>query len=160
MELQESLFLWKNVHRQIEICNKASLNIFHNYTSNKFILCDGKNPPWINEEIKSLIHRKNPLYQRQRKSSSIDYTSLNALTLDISNAISSSKMKYHECLADKLNDSKTAPKTYWTILKTFVNGSKIPLIPPLLVDSNFLDIFSMISLLNKALLYLTRAQFL
>ena len=74
--------------------------------------------------------------------------SLNALTLDISNAISSSKMKYHECLADKLNDSKTAPKTYWAILKTFVNGSKIPLIPPLLVDNKLVTDF-----LDKANLF-------
>ena len=120
------------------------LNIFHNCIPNKFILCDDKDPPWINEEIKSLIHRKNSLYQRQRKSGSIDYTSLNALTLDISNAISSSKLKYHERLANKLNDPKTAPKTHWAILKIFVNGSKIPLIPPVLVDNklvtDFLDI--------------------
>ena len=45
-------------------------------------------------------------------------------------------MKYHECLlTNKINDPKTASKTYWTILKTFKNGSKIPLIPPLLVDN-------------------------
>ena len=73
---------------------------------NKFILCDNKDPAWIKEEIKSLIHRKNYLFQKQRKSGSIDYTSLNALTLDISNAISSSKLKYHERLANKLNDPK------------------------------------------------------
>ena len=95
-----------------------------------------------------MIHRKNSLYQRQRKSGSIDYTSLNALTIDISNAISSSKLKYHERLANKLNDPKTAPKTYWAILKTFVNGSKIPLIPPLLVDNKLVTDF-----LDKANLF-------
>ena len=137
------LFLGKYVHQQVEVFNKALLNIFHNYIPNKFILCDDKDSPWINEEIKSLIHRKKSLYQRQRKSGSIDHTSLNALTLDILNAISSSKLKYHERLANKLNDPKTSSKTYWTIFKTFVNGSKIPLIPPLLVTNklvtNFLD---------------------
>ena len=30
---------------------------------------------------------------------------------------------------------KTAPKTYWAILKTFLTGSKIPVIPLLLVDN-------------------------
>ena len=117
------------------------MNIFHNYIPNKFISCDDKDPPWINEEIKSLIHRKNALYQRQRKPGSIDYTSLNALTIDISHAISSSKLKYHERLANKLNDPKTVPKTYWSILKTFVNSSKIPLIPPLLVDNKLVTNF-------------------
>ena len=32
--------------------------------------------PWINEETKSVYHKKNSLYQRQIKSGSIDYTSL------------------------------------------------------------------------------------
>ena len=36
-----------------------------------------------------------------------------------------------------------APKTYWSILKSFVNGKKIPLIPPILVKdqlvTNFLE---------------------
>ena len=50
-------------------------------------------------------------------------------------------MKYHERLANKLNDPKTAPKTYWVILKTFLNGSKIPLIPPLVVDNKLVTGF-------------------
>ena len=125
-----SLSLGKNVHQQVKILNKTLLNIFHNYIPNKFVLCDGKDPSWINEEIKTLTHKKNSLYQRQRKFGSINYTSLSALTLDISNAISSSKLKYHERLANNLNDPKTASKTYWAILKTFVNGSEIPLMPP------------------------------
>ena len=99
-------------------------------------------------EIKSLIHRKNSLYQRQRKSGSIDYTSLNALAIDISNAVSYSKLKYHERLANKLNDPKTAPKTYWAILNTFVNGSKIPLISSLQVDNKLVTDF-----LDKANLF-------
>ena len=58
-------------------------------------------------------------------------------------------MKYHERLANKLNDPETAPKTHWAILKTFTNGSKIPR-----------RIYSIISLLNNALSYLMTAQFL
>ena len=107
-----SLFLGKNVHQQVEIFNKTLLNIFQNYIPNEFILCDDKNSPWINEEIKTLIHRKNSLYQRQRKLGSINYAFSNSLTLHISNAMSSSELKYHESLANKFSDPKTAPKTY------------------------------------------------
>ena len=35
------------------------------------------------------------------------------IILELSNAISFSKAKYHERLAIKLSDPKTAPKTYW-----------------------------------------------
>ena len=98
-----------------------------------------KSKLWFKEKI---------LCIRGRVSGSIDYISLNAITLDILNAISSSKLKYHERLANKLNDPKTAFKTYWDILKTFVNGSKIPLIPPLLVDNKLVPDF-----LDKANLF-------
>ena len=41
------------------------------------------------------------------------------------------------------NGPKTPPKTYWTILKTFVNGtgSKIPQMPPPLVDNKLVTEF-------------------
>ena len=72
----------------------------------------------MNDEIKKMIKRKNWLFQSQRKSG---FTVLNSLTQDISEAITSSNLKYYEGLANKLNDHKTAPKTYWKILKAFVN---------------------------------------
>ena len=37
----------------------------------------------------------------------------------------------------KLNNPLLQVKTYWSILKTFYNEKNIPLIPPLLVDNNF-----------------------
>ena len=46
-------------------------------------------------------------------------------------------------MASKANDPNLAPKTYWSILKSFVNGKKISLIPPILVNdqlvTNFLE---------------------
>ena len=89
----------------------------------------------MNDEINKMIKRKNWLFQSQRKSCKLDFTVLNSLAQDISDAITSSKLKCYEGLANKLNDPKTAPKMYWKILKTFVNDAKIPLIPPLLVGN-------------------------
>ena len=48
------------------------------------------------------------------------------------------KSKY-EKLTVNLSDPKTAPKTCWSF--SFVNRSKIPLIPPLLVDNEFVTDF-------------------
>ena len=117
------------------------LSIFHNFTPNKIILCDGRGHPWRNDEIKQIIKRKNWQFQSQRKSCKLDFTVLNSLTQDISDAITSSKLKYYEGLANKLNDPKTAPKTYWKILKAFVNGTDIPLIPTLLVGNQLVSDF-------------------
>ena len=35
------------------------------------------------------------------------------------------------------------PKTYWSILKTFVNGIKIPVIPPLLENNKLITDFKL-----------------
>ena len=51
-----------------------------------------------------------------------------------SQLISESKDKYCNKLAMKLNNPKTSSKTYWSIFKTFYNGRKIPIMPPILKD--------------------------
>ena len=79
------------------------MNIFHNFSTSKIILCGDRDPPWMNEKIKHLITKKK------------NYISY--ITLELSNAKTFSKAKHHERLAIKLNDPKAAPKTYWSILK-------------------------------------------
>ena len=88
-----------------------------------------------------MINRKNWLCQCLSNSGSFDYAHLNSITQDISNAVNSSKLKYHEHLAFKLNDPKTTPNAYCKILKTFATGTKIPLIPPLLVGNQLVTDF-------------------
>ena len=44
-------------------------------------------------------------------------------------------------IAKKLNDPQTNAKTYWSILKTFFNGRKIPVIPPLPIDGKLVSDF-------------------
>ena len=43
---------WKVKH-----LNKTSLNIFQNYTPNKKIKCDYRQPPWINDNKKTMKQR-------------------------------------------------------------------------------------------------------
>ena len=118
------MLLGKDVHEQVILFNIKILNIFHNFVLNQLTVCDDKDAPWINDEIKTLIKRKNWLCQRQRRSGNLDYMPLrymsNAITTDTSNAVNSSKFKYHDRLAKKFNHPKTATKTYWSILKYFV----------------------------------------
>ena len=55
--------------------------------------------------------------------------------LYLSDLIINRKNVYYNQLAQKLNDPKTSSKTYWSILKTFYNGKKVPLIPPLFINN-------------------------
>ena len=42
----------------------------------------------------------------------------------------------------KLGDAFSAPKIYWTIINHLLYNKKIPAIPPLLVDGNFVSDFN------------------
>ena len=131
---QFDFFLIKNINEQVILFNGTILNIFHNFIPNKMILCDDMDPPWMNEKIRHLINKKKAIFQKQKKSNTVDHAILSNITLELSNAVR------YEILAIKVNDPKIAPKTYWSILKTF-NGSKIPLIPPLFVNNEFVTDF-------------------
>ena len=40
-------------------------------------------------------------------------------------------------MSQKLSDTAASSKAYWSILKTFLNGKKIPCIPPVFHDNKF-----------------------
>ena len=66
---------------------------------------------------------------------------MNELTLEPSSVILQRKNEYYLQLAKKLNDPQTNAKTYWNILKTFFNGRKIPIIPPILIEGKLVSDF-------------------
>ena len=83
------------------------------------------------------------MFRTQRKNSDFDIGILNKLSEDLTNAITNSKLAYYRRIASKLNGPNSARKTYWSILNSFANDKKIPLILPILVNdqlvTNFLE---------------------
>ena len=72
------------------------------------------------------------------------YIRIENLTTEHSNLIHDTKTEYHSKLAAKLVNPSTSAKTYWSILKTFTNGRKVPVIPikvPLLINDEFISNF-------------------
>ena len=69
------------------------------------------------------------------------YVRLENLTTELSNLIRDTKPAYHSKLAAKLVNPSSSAKTYRSILKTFANGRKVPVIPPLLIKMNLFLIF-------------------
>ena len=82
------------------------------------------------------------MFRTQRKNNDFDIGILNKLSQDLTNAITNSKLAYYRRIASKFNDPNSAPKTYWSILKLFVNGKKIPLIPAILFNDQLVTNFS------------------
>ena len=55
--------------------------------------------------------------------------------------ISTSKTAYYTNIGEKLNDPSIGSKTYWSILNRVLDKVKIPSIPPILVNNNFVTDF-------------------
>ena len=102
-----------------------------------YITVDDKDPVSMNETIKSKITAKNVLYKKyiQNGRFESDFVCLENFIIEFNELISSTRALYYENFARKLNNLLLPGKTYWSILKTFYNDKKIPLITPLLLDN-------------------------
>ena len=135
------LFLNKTVESQLSELNDLLLNIYSNYIPNKTVLCDDKDPPWMTNGIRTAIEMKNNTYKECIRSGMRHnyYVRLENLTTKLSNLIRDTKTDYHSKLAAKLINPSTSAKTYWSILKTFASGRKVKVIPPLLINNEFIS---------------------
>ena len=121
------------------------MNIFHNCIPNKTFLCNDKDPRWFDNEIRKIQTKKNEIFKEYiaNAKSQTDCERLQLISNSLTEAIRSTKEKFYYKLSPKLVNPSTSSKTYWSILKTFVNGKKIPIILPLLVNdkivTNFLE---------------------
>ena len=133
----------KNVDSQVLILNDIILNIFRNFVPNKYVTFDDKDPVWMNENIKSKIEAKNKLYQEYVKKGrqETDFCALEESVRNLNDLILQTKTSYYENLGRKLNDPTLQSKTYWSILKGFYNGKRVPVIPPLLVNNKLVTDF-------------------
>ena len=128
------------------------LNVFSNYVPNKYITIDDNDPVWMNETIKLKIKAKDNMYKKyiQNERFESDFVLLETLITELNELVSTTKALYYENIGKKLNDLLLQAKTYWSILKTFYNGKKIPLIPPFLVDDKFVsDMKTKANIFNK-----------
>ena len=108
----EKLLENKNVNDQLYLFNKTMLNIFHNLIPNKNIICNDKNPPWFNNQIKALTEKKNHLFKSYMANGrlAMDRVRLQKAGAQLINLIKSSKENFYNNLAKKLSDPNTSSK--------------------------------------------------
>ena len=136
----ERSFENNSVNEKVNISNVTIKNTLSNYIRHETIMCDDRDPLWINKNIKQLILEKNQAYKSYLRSNK-SFQFLNQfkfLQTKFSSLIEESKEKYYVRLSKKLLDPQTSPKSYLSILKTFLNNKKIPCIPPLLHQDKFI----------------------
>ena len=132
---RENPFNGKDSNSQVELFNKTLMNIFCNFIPNKIKTFRDSDPPGMNDDIKSKIKLKHKLYHccLRHKRYNKDFAKLEHLHNEIGTLISKSKKEYYQDINRKLNDPFTSSKTYWSIMKAFFNGKKVPVTPPLLM---------------------------
>ena len=81
--------------------NGLLLNIYLNYVSSKFALCDDRDALWMTNGIRTVIEIKNNAYEEYIMSGMRHnyYIRLENLTTELSNLICGTKSEYHSKLA-------------------------------------------------------------
>ena len=117
----------------VSIFNQTIINILCNFIPHETVLFDDRDPPWMNKEIKKLIHEKKNIFNyfcRDNNDKQL-LNRLKDLQTQLSFLIEKSKVKYSSRTTSKLSDFGKNSKNHWFILKSFFIGKKVPYIPPL-----------------------------
>ena len=124
---------------QVELLNETVLNIMSNFVPNSLSKIKPSEPEWLNRKIKAMLKKQNRLYKKYKRNgfNEDDKLALEVYRSECAKYIETSKQNHLHDLGNKLANKCTGQKTYWKIVNNFLNKSKIPRIPPLLVDNKF-----------------------
>ena len=135
----ERVFSNKGVNKQISIFNETILNIMTNFIPHETKIFNDREPPGINNKVKTMIQEKNKIYKLYLKNkSNMLATKLETLQNLICETLENCKGKYYENISKKLCSQVIASKYYWSLLKIMLNDQKVPCIPPIFHDNKFL----------------------
>ena len=126
----------------VSIFNQTIINILCNFIPHETVLFDDRDPPWMNKEIKKLIHEKKSIFNcfRQNNNDKQLLDRLKDLQAQLNFLIEKSKGKYYSRLTSKLSGIGKSSKAYWSILKTFLIGKKFHVFHRYLKTTNILQI--------------------
>ena len=62
-------FTNEHVDEKVLIFNETALNVFSNFIPHEVMVCDDKDPPWLNGKVKSLFNETVRTYNAYRKNS-------------------------------------------------------------------------------------------
>ena len=137
------LFSDDHIDIQVSIFEECVLNIFKNFVPNKYVTFDKKEPVWMDQSIKQLIKERDSCYSKYQSQGHRveDLHIVTSLTDKINEQISNNRKSYFLNLSNQLNDKCLNPKKYWTLLRSFYNGRKVPLIHPILKGNKYVSDF-------------------
>ena len=140
---EDELRRYQNPTHQVTLFTECILNIMSNFVPNEEKTNCPREPEWFNRNIKNLLRKQNKIYKRYKKDGykNEDKLILDRLKKECFEAITNAKEKHYRDLGTKLADPTTGQKIYWKIMNKFLNKCKVPRIPPLFVQGNFITDF-------------------
>ena len=127
-------FSHRNFNEKLNFLTSCILNIFQIFCLSTNIIVECKDAPWMTNKIKSLLTKKTKLYKQY----------MDDITAHVSKLISETKQNYLANQSNKLNDK------YWSILNTFLNKRKIPMLQPIVFDDGFVnDVGEKVNIFNN-----------
>ena len=97
----------------VSLFNRTIKNILSNYIPHETIICDDKDPPWFNNNIKQLIQEKNNTYKSHilsDKNLQI-FERVKSFQNQLKCSIEGNKKNYSLRIFKKLMDPPTSAKT-------------------------------------------------
>ena len=139
----DKAFVNTNVNEKVFIVNKTILNILSNFFPHETLtIDDNEDSPWFPKKKKKIFQEKSNIYKSHRNSKNNNNThylrKLKVLQEDLHNAIKASKLNYYSLIRYKQKNTKV----YSTLLKSFFNSKKMPLIPPLFHGNDYVTDFN------------------
>ena len=103
-----------NVDEKVYFFTETLLNIILNFIPHETIICDDRDPPWINKEIKKLMTEKNLVFKSYccSKRNMFLFKKFKDCQYQLHISIKESKKKYYNKLSSRLADPLTSPQTY------------------------------------------------
>ena len=125
---------------QVKTFTSIFLNIMSNFIPNETKRFVPRDSPWITKTIKTLLNKKNRLFNNYKKYGykKEDKDRLDTFRMECQQSVETSKLNYLKNLGNKVNHPNSSQKSYWKIINRVMNKCRAPKVPPLLVNNMFI----------------------
>ena len=127
------------------------LNMAEKCIPSKTITVRPQDLPWMNNNLRKLMRKRNRLFKKYKKDKSIEtYNKFKQIRNEVTSLLRKSKKLYINSLATKLKSSNLTANDYWKTLKSFIKPTLTSSIPPLYDNETYVsDSTEKANLFNK-----------
>ena len=100
---------------QVKTFTDIFLNIMSNFIPNETKKIVPRDPPWITKTLKTMLNRKNRLFNNYKKHGykEEDKVRLDTFRIECQKAVDTAKSSYLVNMGNKVNSKNTSQKYYW-----------------------------------------------